>query len=719
MKRKFYLFIFFLSILTTSAQDKLPVYLDDNQDIEERIEDALGRMTLEEKIKMCHAQSKFSVAGVPRLGIPELWTNDGPHGVKAEIQWNSWNYAEWTNDSCTAFPALTCLAATWNPEMSKLYGESLGAEARYRKKDVILGPTINIYRTPLAGRNFESFGEDPYLTSQMVVPYIQGVQKFGVATCVKHFAVNNQEADRLKVNVEISDRALHEIYLPAFKAAIIEGKAWSLMGSYNKLRGQFCSYNDFLINQILKRDWNFDGVVVSDWGAVHHTKEAALNGLDLEMGTDDFYSEFFFADPLLKMVKNGMIEESVIDEKIRRILRLVFRTVMNKNKPWGSFATEKHAMVAREIAQEGIVLLKNENNILPIDKNKFNNILVVGENAIKPMTVGGGSSELKVKNEVTPLEGLKNRFGQEMNISFTQGYVSSYKDGTTQARGGLTFEAIEAAKKADLVIYVGGLNKERGQDSEQADRTDMDLPYEQNKLIQSLTEANKNLIVVLLSGNAVSMPWINKVPAVVQAWYGGSEAGNALASILSGDVNPSGKLPMTFPVCLSDNSAHSLKGGEYPGDGQTVHYNDDIFVGYRWLDKEKIKALFPFGHGLSYTNFTYGKIILDKREFSANEQLKLSINIKNTGKRDGAEVVQLYIKNRKSSLPRPEKELKGFQKVFLKAGEEKEITMYISAKELQFYDDTRKQWIAEPGKFDLLIGSSSRDIRQTKSILYQ
>jgi beta-glucosidase len=719
MKKKVLFFFFSLVTVLVVAQKNTSIYLDDSIPIEERVQDALSKMTLEEKVALCHAQSKFSVSGVPRLGIPDLWTNDGPHGVKSETLWNSWEYAKWTNDFCTAFPALTCLSATWNPQMSFLYGESLGAEARYRKKDVILGPTINIYRTPLFGRNFESMGEDPYLTSKIVVPYIHGMQKNGVAACVKHFAVNNQEADRLKVNVEVSDRALHEIYLPAFKAAVIEGKAWSLMGSYNKFRGQFCSYNEILIQQILKQAWKFDGVVISDWGATHSTKEAALHGLDLEMGTDGFYREFFFASPFLKMLKSGEISVNILDDKVRRILRLIFRTSMNRSRPWGSFATEEHALVSRKIAEEGIVLLKNENDILPIDGLKYKNILVVGENAIKKMTIGGGSSELRAKQEITPLKGIKNRFGLKSNVTYLQGYVSVYRNGTTQARGGNAFEAIEAAKKADLVIYIGGLNKEHGQDSEQADRADMDLPYGQDKLINALVDVNKNTIVVLISGNAVSMPWVSKISVIVQAWYGGSEAGNAIASILSGDVNPSGKLPMTFPVKLTDNGAHSSRGGEYPGDGVNVHYRDDIFVGYRWFEKEKIKPLFSFGHGLSYTTFEYGKISLDKNYLSVDEIINISIPIKNTGKRDGAEVVQLYIKDEKSSLVRPEKELKGFQKIFLKKGEEQIVNMTISPKDLQFYDDIKQSWIVEPGKFTLFIGSSSTDVRQKTSFVYE
>lgn len=739
MNRKFR-FLTLLSILcfcSAFAQQKLPVYQDVNAPLNDRIEDALSRLTVEEKVTLCHAQSKFSSPGVPRLGIPENWACDGPHGIRAEVLWDEWNQAGWTNDSCIAFPALTCLAASWNPEMSALYGKSIGEEARYRNKNILLGPGVNIYRTPLNGRNFEYMGEDPFLASVMVVPYIREVQKNGVAACVKHFALNNQEIDRSNVDVHLSDRALHEIYLPAFKAAVQQGDAWAIMGSYNQYKGEYCCHNQYLLNGILKKDWSFGGVVVSDWGGVHDTKEAVENGLDMEFGTwtnglswgiSNAYDNYYLAYPYLQLLKNGETSVAVLDDKVRRILRLIFRTNMSKDRTWGSFGTEEHGSAGRKIAQEGIVLLQNKNNVLPVDLHKTKKIAVIGENAIKVMTVGGGSSSLKARYEISPLEGIKRRVGTQAEVVYARGYVgekSGKQDGLgtgqdiadDRTKEELMTEAVNVAKNADVVLFVGGLNKNNGQDCEGNDRKDMDLPYEQNEVIRALSKANPKLVVTILSGNAVSMPWVQDVPAILEAWYCGSEAGNALASVLFGDVNPSGKLPFTFPVRLQDNAAHAL--GEYPGDGKDVTYNEDIFVGYRWHDKQKIKPLFGFGHGLSYTQFTYSKPVLDKAVISDSEMIKLSISLKNTGDKDGAEVVQLYIKDEKSSLPRPEKELKGFKKIYLKAGEEQTVEFMITPDLLNFYNDKQGKWIVEAGKFEALVGASSTDIRQKATFSYQ
>ncbi|QIK60538.1 glycosyl hydrolase [Dysgonomonas sp. HDW5A] len=722
-------FILSLFALPMFGQNKAPIYLDETKPVEQRIEDALSRMTLEEKVKMCHAQSKFSSPGVPRLGIPELWHADGPHGVRAEVFWDEWDNAGWTNDSCIAFPALTALAATWNPEMAALYGKVIGEEARYRKKDVLLGPGVNIYRTPLNGRNFEYMGEDPFLASRMAVPYIKGVQSNGVAACVKHFALNNQEIARGHINVNVSDRALHEIYLPAFKAAVEEAGVWSLMGAYNQYKGEHCCHNSYLLNDVLKGDWKFDGAVIADWGGTHNTVQAAKNGLDIEMGTwtdgmrwnkTNAYDEYYLAVPFLNMLKSGELSEDLVNDKVRRILRLMFRTNMNTNRPWGSFGTEEHMSAGQQIAEQGIVLLQNNNNVLPIDLSKTKKIAVIGENAIKVMTVGGGSSSLKVRYEISPLQGLLDRVGTQSEVVYARGYVggkSTQQDGLstgqdlteTRSVAELLAEAVKVAKDADFVVFIGGLNKDDGQDCEGNDRADLGLPYDQDKLIGELAKANKNLAVVLISGNAVAMPWVAQVPAIVQGWYNGSAAGKALASILVGDVNPSGKLPMTFPIALKDNSAHAL--GEYPGDNVNVTYNEGIFVGYRWADKEKIKPLFSFGHGLSYTKFQYGKVAVDNKTMSANGTVTVTVPVKNVGSRKGEEVVQLYISDLKSSLPRPVKELKGFSKIALNPGEEKNVSFVIDAEKLKFYDDTRQEWVAEPGTFEAVIGASSTDIR--------
>ena len=716
------------------AQQEVPTYLDSSKPIEERVEDALSRLTLEEKVALTHAQSKFCSPGVARLGIPEFWMTDGPHGIRPEVLWDEWEQAGWTNDSCVAFPALTCLAASWDPEIARLYGKSIGEEARYRNKTVLLSPGVNIYRSPLNGRNFEYMGEDPYLAGKMVVPYVQGVQQNGVAACVKHYALNNQEVNRHTTNVIVDDRALYEIYLPAFKAAVQEGNAWAIMGSYNLYKNQHGCHNQYLLNDILKGEWGFDGVVVSDWGGVHNTQEAITNGLDMEFGSwtnglsngaSNAYDNYYLADPYLKLIREGKVGTKELDDKVRRILRLAYRTTMDRNRPYGSLCSEAHFAVARRIGEEGIVLLQNRNDLLPIDLNRAKRIAVIGENAIKMMTVGGGSSSLKVKYELSPLDGIRKRVGDQAEVIYARGYVGDPSGEYNGVKSGQDLEdsrspeeliAEAVAKEADYVIFIGGLNKSAHQDCEDADRKELGLSYGQDKVITALAKANKNLIVVNISGNAIAMPWVKEVPAIVQAWYLGSEAGSAIASVLTGDVNPSGKLPFTFPASLQDVGAHKL--GEYPGtprsDGSPIvdqKYNEGIFVGYRWADKEKTKPLFSFGHGLSYTTFAYGKAVADKKVMGQDETLTITLPVTNTGSREGSEVIQLYISDLKSSLPRPVKELKGFSKVKLAPGETREVTFTIGKEALSFFDDTRHEWVTEPGKFEALVGASSTDIR--------
>ena len=737
MKNKFLATLFLAcSISTVSAQT--PVYMDDAQPIEARVKDALSRMTLEEKVALCHAQSKFSSAGVPRLGIPELWMSDGPHGVRAEINWNDWGYANWTNDSITAFPALTCLAATWNPDMSAKYGKAIGEEARYREKDVLLGPGVNIYRTPMNGRNFEYMGEDPYLASVMCVPYIQELQKNGVAACVKHYALNSQELWRGHIDVNLSDRALHEIYLPAFKAAVEEGGAWSIMGAYNKIRGQHACHNDFTLKKILKDDWKFDGCVITDWGGAHDTYEAAVNGLDIEMGSYTngltsesvfTYNDYYLANPYLQMLKDGKVPMSTIDDKASRILRLIFRTAMNRQKPYGSVATEEHYAAAREIGNEGIVLLKNAPVIkkgaplLPIDAAKYQNILVVGDNAVRLLNQGGGSSELKVKDMVSPLDGLRAVYGDK--VAYAKGYAAGRPmygraDEIPQnVVDSLRAEAVEMAKKADLVVLVGGLNKNHFQDCEGGDRLEYGLPFGQDELIEALLGVNKNLVLVLLSGNAVEMPWVSRVPAIVQGWYLGSMGGKSLADILSGAVNPSGKLPFSFPAKLTDCGAHAFDELSYPGDSIKQEYKEDILVGYRWHDTKKIPALFPFGHGLSYTTFTYGKPVASAKTMAADGTLTVTVAVKNTGSIAGKEIVQLYVGDDKCSVLRPVKELKHFAKVALAPGEEKSVTFTLTPDDLKFYDEASAAWKYESGKFKAYVCASSADVRGVVSFEMQ
>ena len=733
------------TIFSVQAQ-QLPVYLDDTKPVEQRIDDAISRMTLQEKIRVIHAQSKFSSAGVPRLGFPDFWTDDGPHGVRPDVLWDEWEQAGQTNDSCVAFPALTCLAASWNPQMSRIYGEALGEEALYRGKDMILGPGVNIYRTPLNGRNFEYMGEDPFLASIMVVPYVQGLQSKGVSACVKHYCLNNDEEYRHQVNVKVSDRALHEIYLPAFKAAVEQGKAWAIMGAYNLYRNEHNCHNQYTLNKILKTDWQFDGVVVSDWGGAHDTDQAVKNGLDMEFGSwtnglswgaSNAYDSYYLARPYLKAIQEGKYTTRELDEKVRRVLRLFYRTTMNRNRPHGFLCSDDHYATARQIAEEGIVLLQNKNRVLPVNTQKVRRVLVVGENAIKMMTVGGGSSSLKVQREISPLQGLQARLAKDgVEVDFARGYVGdvtgNYNGVTTgqnledkRSEAELIAEAVEKAKTADCVILFGGLNKSDYQDCEGHDRQQYELPYAQDKLITALAAANKNFVYVNISGNAVAMPWKDKVPAIVQGWYLGSEAGEALASVLTGDVNPSGKLPFTWVKSLQEVGAHALN--TYPGtwrkeggsktEGNIIdeEYKEGIYVGYRWTDSKKLRPVFAFGHGLSYTQFAISNLRADKTTMTATDSITFTVQVKNIGQLAGSETVQLYVHDVKASVDRPLKELKGFCKVSLQPGESKDVTITLGKDALSFYDEATAAWKAEVGQFEAWVGNASDNLKLRKS----
>ena len=729
--------MFLACSLATQAQHT-PAYLDESLPVEQRIDDALSRMTLQEKIRIIHAQSKFSSAGVPRLGFPDFWTDDGPHGVRPDVLWDEWEQAGQTNDSCVAFPALTCLAATWNTDLSYLYGSSLGEEALYRGKDMILGPGVNIYRTPLCGRNFEYMGEDPYLSSTMVVPYIQGLQSKGVSACVKHYCLNNDEEYRHQVNVIVSDRALHEIYLPAFKAAVEQGKTWAIMGAYNMYKGEHNCHNQWTLNKILKGDWKFDGVVVSDWGGCPDTDQAVKNGLDMEFGswtnglstgTKNAYENYYLSTPYIKGIQSGKYTTKELDDKVRRVLRLFYRTTMNRQRPHGFLCSDAHYEAARQIANEGIVLLRNEGSLLPIDRSKTKRVLVVGENAIKMMTVGGGSSSLKVQREVLPLDGLRQKLGPNIVVDYARGYVGDtggeYNGVTTgqdlndnRSAQELIAEAVEKAKGADYVIVFGGLNKASFQDSEEHDRKQYELPYGQDQLVEALAKTTKRLVYVNISGNAVAMPWKNKVPAIVQGWFIGSEAGNAIADVLTGDANPSGKLPFTWYAKLNDCAANALD--TYPGTWRQTddkaagfdkvideEYKEGIYVGYRWTEKHNITPLFAFGHGLSYTTFQMSNLRASAKEMTRDGKLTFTVNVKNTGSRRGAETVQLYVRDLKSSVDRPVKELKGFKKVWLNPGEQQDVDITIDNSALSFYDEQTSSWKSENGDFEALVGNAS------------
>lgn len=737
MKQKLITTLAAVALTLVGATAAVPAYLDPSKPLEERVEDALQRMTLEEKVGVLHAQSKFCSRGVQRLGIPELWTTDGPHGIRPEVLWDEWEQAAWTNDSCVAFPALTALAATWNPELAELYGRSLGEEALYRGKDVVLGPGVNIYRTPLNGRNFEYMGEDPLLASRMVVPYIKGLQSNGVAACVKHYALNNNEVNRHTSNVIVDDRTLYEIYLPAFKAAVTEGGAWSIMGSYNLYQNQHGCHNKRLLCDILRDEWGFDGVVISDWGGTHDTAEAVENGLDLEFGSwtngltngrSNAYDNYYLADPYLKMLREGKADMATLDNKVRNVLRLIFRTAMKNDKGFGSLCSDEHYAAARRIGAEGIVLLRNKGNLLPLDPSKPQNILVVGENAVKMMTVGGGSSSLKVQRETSPLDGLRAQAPAGSTVVWERGYVgdpTGEYNGVTSGQDlsesrsadRLIADAADAARRADVVIFVGGLNKATGQDCEDSDRESLALPYNQDAVIEALVAANPRTVVVNVSGNAVAMPWADKVPAILQAWFLGSESGNSLADVIFGHVNPSGKLPMTFPVRLDDVAAHAV--GEYPGtkradsDIVDIRYNEGVLVGYRWFDTKKIRPLFAFGHGLSYTTFGYGKLSADASKIGPDGAMTLSVDVTNTGSRAGAETVQLYISDTKASVKRPAKELKNFAKIYLEPGQTKTVTFTVRPSDLAFFDAGAHAWKAEPGEFRAHVGAASDDIRSS------
>lgn len=716
--------IFMAAALSTAtyAQQAKPVYLDPSQPIEARIHDALSRMTTHEKIQILHAQSKFTSAGVPRLGIRQLNMDDGPHGVREELEWNSWNPAHWTNDSIVAFPSLTCLAATWNPALSALYGNAVSEEFAFRGKDVMLGPGVNIARTPLNGRNFEYMGEDPYLAGTMVVPYIKAAQANGVGCCLKHFALNNQEVNRFGVDVKVDERTLNEIYLPAFKTAVQDGGVWTVMGSYNMWQGVHCCQNDSLLNGILKRQWGFKGAVISDWGGVTDTWQAATGGMDIEMGSftdgklkeSEFgYNDYYLADKFEKLINDGKIPMSVLNEKASRVLRTIFLTAMNPGKAIGSQCSEAHYAACQQIGEEGIVLLKNA-NLLPLDPKGKKRILVVGENATRSLTQGGGSSELKTLRDISPLESIKARFGSA--VDYAQGYSSGraiYDQVDTVApelNAKLKAEALAKAKNADIIVFIGGLNKNCRQDCENGERDTYNLSFGQDALISELAKIQKNIVVCTFGGNAFATPWIDNVKAMVHCWYLGSMAGEALANVLTGDVNPSGKLPVTFAKKLDDYAFAQYGEEAYPGVDSVVNYKEGLYVGYRHFDTHRVRPQFAFGYGLSYTTFKYGKPSISATSLTDGGSVKLTVDITNTGKREGKETVQLYIGEQHPSVERPAKELKAFEKVSLKPGETKTVTFTVTPDMLAYYSPTLHNWTADAGAYTAYVCSSSENV---------
>lgn len=717
----------FLNAAAASSQvtDKEKVQM------EKRIEKLIKKMTLEEKVGLLHGNSKFYVAGVERLGIPEWSLSDGPHGVRAEINRHDWAYAGWTNDSASYFPTGTAFAAAWNPELAYRRGEVLGEEARWRKKDVLLGPGVNIIRSPLCGRNFEYMSEDPYMNSVLAVAYIKGLQSRDVACSVKHFAVNNQETNRTTVDVECSERALREIYLPAFKAAVQEGGALTVMAAYNKFRGEFCAENNYLVRKILRNEWGFDGVYVTDWGAAHSTVPSMEAGLDLEMGTlIDKYEDWYYANPLIEAVKSGKVPMSLVDEKVGDVLRVMIKTnVLDPKKRFGpgSMNTKEHQQATYDAAAEAIVLLKNQNNLLPLDFSSIKSLAVIGDNATRKHSNGGLSSEIKAVYEVTPLEALRAKWGDKVDIRFAQGYekLSTFVEGSNNGQSSGTFssktqesdallkEAVEVARTSDVALLVCGLNHDY--DTESFDRLNMDIPYGQVELIQEVVKANPRTIVVMIAGSPLNMAAVDICsPAIVWAWFNGMEGGNALVDVLSGKVNPSGKMPFTTPVSLDQSPAHAL--GNFPGRDLKVNYEEDILVGYRWFDTKGLPVVYPFGYGLSYTTFDYSNLNTDKETYDQANTIQATFTLTNTGDREGAEVAQLYVSDPVCSVMRPVKELKGFKKVFLKPGESRRITLDIPVSSLAFYSEAQSQFVVEPGEFILQLGASASDIKQKISV---
>ncbi len=698
--------------------------------VEEKIEELLSMMTLKEKTGMCHGNGLFRTGGIPRLGIPPLVFSDGPMGVRNEFADNQWETVGGNWDFVTYLPACTALAATFNRTFAERVGEVLGCEARGRGKDVILAPGVNIIRTPLCGRNYEYFSEDPVLTAELASAFIKGVQSFDVAACVKHFAANNQETERLTVSAEVDERTLRELYFPAFEATVRAG-VLSVMTAYNRLNGTFCSHSSELITEILRKEWGFDGVVISDWGAVHDTESPAIAGLDIEMNVTTDFDDYFFAKPLINAIQNGKIPESILDEKIRRILKLMFRLKMfSQDRKRGGYNLPQHQQTVLEVAKESFVLLKNDRRVLPLNPHNIKTVAVIGNNADKKHSTGGDSAAVKALFEVTPLSGIVMRLAGGAKVSYYQGYpdetytkhefhIPSNADEKTRceiekkARVAheeyrnvsirLENEAIQAAKTADAVIFIGGTGHE--QESEGLDRTDMTLPYEQDKLLERVLEANPNTVVVIISGSPVDMsPWINNAPTVMQGFFSGMHSGTALAEVLFGDENPSGHLPFTIPVKQEETGVNVL--GEYPGN-ETVCYSEGLFVGYRYHDAYNVPPLFPFGHGLSYTTFSLANEIFNMGSDSCKDY-EISVDITNTGDRSGAQSVQLYVEPEKRDGT-PRRTLQGFEKVYLNPGETKSITFKLDERTFSEFLHS-KGWVFVPGSYTIYIGTSSRDL---------
>ncbi len=724
---------------------------------EKEIDKLIKKLTLDEKIAMIHGASLFRSGEVARLGIPAIETSDGPMGVRAEFLDDRWILVGNQDDMVTYLPSNSALASSWNTDLAREMGHVLGAEARGRGKDVILAPGINIKRDPLCGRNFEYMSEDPVLTKAFAVPFIQAVQENDVAACVKHFAANGQETDRLMVDEEIDERTLYELYLPAFKAAVQEAGAYSVMGAYNKVNGVHCCENKKLLDEILRKEWGFDGAVISDWGGVHKTKEAAECSMDLEMSIFPDFDDYKLANPLKALIEKGEISVDTVDAKVRNLLRMMYRLKMigskKDDRKAGAYNKPEHREAVLRGAQESMILLKNENRILPLDAKKIKKLAVIGANAVTQHSYGGGSAEIKALYEICPLAGLRMYLGGNVRVSYAQGYYvpqnkaeegenwqmasvdedrnpdmgkagrDEVSDSENRRRGEeerlaklerekaeaheknekLFAEALETAKDADAVIFVGGLNHEY--DVEGCDRPDMKLPYEQDMLIEALLKVRKDVILTFVGGSPVEMPWREQAQTILWSYYAGMETGNALAQIIFGEVNPSGKLAETFPVRYEDCAA--AKNGQFGKWGNIV-LEEGLYCGYRHFDRQRIKPAFCFGHGLSYTSFEYSGLTMKAEK---GKDVKLTFSVKNTGKLAGAEAVQIYIAPIAAQVDRPDKELKAFSKVELGAGRSKKISLTLKQEDFMYYDVQLRKFIADAGDYEILVGASCEDIR--------
>jgi beta-glucosidase len=720
------LFVFIAFSCTANPEkDKLNESFGFNESYESIIDSIVRLLSLEEKIHMIHGSGMFVTGGVERLGIPELSYTDGPTGVREEMERTSWKPLDLTTDSVTFFPTGTALAATWNEELAYRFGKAIGSETSSRGKDILLGPAVNIIRTPLCGRNFEYFTEDPFLNSRIAVGYVKGIQSQNVAACIKHYALNNQEYERGIVNVLVDERTLREIYLPVYKAAAQEAEVYTFMGAYNKVAGNWMCENDYLLNKVLKEEWGYKGFVMSDWGGTHTAVKAALAGLDVEMGG---YLDKHHFSTLADSVRTEIVPESIIDDKVRRILRVMYNCkTMDSTRIHGKANTPENSQLAYDVASESIVLLKNTDQLLPLDIDGLKSIAVIGENAVHLQARGGFGATVKTRYEVSPLEGLRKKAGDKITISYAQGFKEKfimvdtggywpYRFPDTIADPALISEAVALAKKSDVAIIFAGTS--RNVETEAVDRETLEFPFGQDELIKAVATANPKTIVVVVAGAACDLNTADQsVSTILYSWFNGSEAGNAIADVLFGDVNPSGKLPFTIPVYLEDIGVHALKA--YPGHNFSVVYKEGLLVGYRWFDTKQIEPKYPFGFGLSYTTFDFKNLKTNTSIYKPGEEIALTVTVQNTGMAAGKETVQVYAQAVESKVPRANKELKAFKKILLENGKSQKVQLNIKVDDLAYYNVNEKKWVIEPGKYKLLVGSSSRDIRQESLIIVE